>query len=193
MLAEALDVIRQLWSGDTVDHHGPHYTVENARLYSVPESLPEILVSGFGEEAIRLAAEIGDGFVTVQPEANAVRTYREAGGKGRIQGGLKVCVDSDVDQAARTFHHFWRNELVPGQLAQDLPTPSHFEQAAQLVTVDMVKDELPLGTDPQVHLDAIQKYVDAGFDEVYVAQVGPDQRGFLEFYAKEVLPHFAGR
>jgi G6PDH family F420-dependent oxidoreductase len=193
MLEEAIGLMRELWKGGSTDHHGAHYTVENARLYSLPETPPQILVSGFGPKAIELAAKVGDGYMNVTPSPDNVEQYRSAGGKGVVQGGLKVCYDTDKDQARRTYHHFWRNELVPGQLAQDLPTPTHFEQASTLVTEDMVGESKPLGPDPQVHIDAIQEYVDAGFDEVYVAQVGPDQRGFLDFYAKEVLPHFAGR
>jgi G6PDH family F420-dependent oxidoreductase len=193
MLGEAIGLIRDLWKGETVDHHGKHYTVENARIYSLPETLPEILVSGFGPEAIKLAAEVGDGYMNVTPSADQVQAYRDAGGKGRVQGGLKVCYNTDRAEARRLYHHYWRNELVPGQLAQDLPTPTHFEQASSLVTEQMVDESKPLGADPQTHIDAIQEYVDAGYDEVYVAQVGPDQRGFLEFYAKDVLPHFVGR
>jgi G6PDH family F420-dependent oxidoreductase len=191
MLEEAIAVIREMWKGDSVDHHGKHYTVENAKLYTLPETLPPILVSGFGPKAIELAARVGEGYLNASPQAEQVQQYRSQGGKGLVQGGLKVCVDPDKDRARSTFHRLWRNELVPGQLAQDLPTPTHFEQASTLVTEEMVGESVPLGVDPQVHIDAIQEYVDAGFDEVYVAQVGPDQRGFLEFYAKEILPHFA--
>jgi G6PDH family F420-dependent oxidoreductase len=162
--------------------------VENARLYTLPESAPEVIVSGFGTAAIELAARIGDGFATVQPDADAVSAYREAGGDGPVQGGVKVCWHADEKQALELAHRLWRNESVPGQLAQDLPTPTHFAQASELVTERMTADTHALGPDPERHVAAIRAYLDAGFDEVYVSQIGPDQAGMIEFYEREVLP-----
>jgi hypothetical protein len=69
-----------------------------------------------------------------------------------------------------------------------LPTTRHFEQACELVTPEMLADSIPCGPDPEKHLASIRAYVDAGYDEVYVGQIGPDQEGFLEFYAREILP-----
>jgi G6PDH family F420-dependent oxidoreductase len=189
MLEEAIEVIRELFTGKMVSHYGEHYTVVNARLYTLPDRPPPIYISGFGERGIRLAAEIGDGFITVQPDAQAVRTFREAGGEGRpVQGGTKVCWAADEADAVKTAHRLWANEHVPGSLAQELPLPSHFEQASQLVTEDMVAQSTPCGPDPQRHVDALQEFVDAGFDEVYVSQIGPDQDGFFRFYREQVLP-----
>ncbi len=188
MLEEAVAIIRALWTGETLDHDGEHYVVENARLYTLPDVTPEILVSGFGPKAIEVAAKIGDGFVTTSPSAEDIVAYREHGGAGRTQGGAKVCWHEDEKQAVKIAHKTWRNSFVPGQLAQDLPTPTHFEQASELVTEDMVAAKVPCGPDPEVHVAALRTYVDAGFDEVYVAQMGPDQEGMIAFYEKEVLP-----
>ena len=69
-----------------------------------------------------------------------------------------------------------------------LPTPAHFEQATQLVTEEMVGEAFPCGPDPEKHLRALRQYVDAGYDEVYVQQIGPEQKGFFRFYAEEILP-----
>src|SRR6201994_2286646 len=70
MLEEAVEVIRALWQGGQQSHRGRHYRVENARIYDLPDSVIPILVSGFGPKAIDLAARVGDGFVTVQPDAD---------------------------------------------------------------------------------------------------------------------------
>src|SRR5436190_2101330 len=87
MLAEAVELIRELLSGKPVTHHGRHYTVDTARLYSVPESPPPIYVSGFGGKSVQLAARIGDGYMSVMPSADMVRMYRESGGGDRpVQG-----------------------------------------------------------------------------------------------------------
>jgi hypothetical protein len=77
---------------------------------------------------------------------------------------------------------------VAGQLNQELATPSHFEAAAQLVTEDLVAESITSGPDPERHVEAIQKYVEAGYDEIYIAQVGDDQEGFLDFFAAELRP-----
>jgi G6PDH family F420-dependent oxidoreductase len=191
MLEEAVAVMRRLWRGGFQHHHGRHYTLEAARLYSLPDEPPEVHVSGFGPKAIELAGRIGDGFISVFPDADAVERYRAAGGRGPIAGGVKVCWGEDRAGCVRTAHRLWANDLLPGELPQVLPSPRHFEQASQLVTEEQVGEEIACGPDPEEHVAAIQAYVDAGFDEVYVAQIGPEQDGFVDFYAREVLPHFA--
>jgi G6PDH family F420-dependent oxidoreductase len=190
MLVEAVGVIRELWAGGAVHHHGAHYTIEGARLYSLPEQPPEILVSAFGPRAVAVAARIGDGFVTVGPDADALRAYRGHGGTGSATTGLKVCWGEDRDACLKTVHRLWPNEALEGELAQVLPSPHHFEQATALVTEAHLDGALPLGPDPEEHIAAIQGHIDAGFDEVYVGQIGPDHDGFLAFYEREILPHF---
>ncbi|MDQ1696227.1 MAG: hypothetical protein QOJ03_1580 [Frankiaceae bacterium] len=188
MLEEAVALIRELWKGATVDHDGEHYVVENTRIYTLPSTLPDILVSGFAPKSIALAAKIGDGFITTQPNADHIADYRRQGGRGPTQAAVKVCWHEDKQQAVKIAHKTWRNSFVPGQLSQDLPTPTHFDQASELVTEEMVAEKVTCGTDPEEHLAAVKEYVDAGFDEVYVAQMGPDQEGMIRFYEREVLP-----
>ncbi len=187
MLEEAVSVMRDLFSGQLISHQGQHYTVDTARLYSVPDTPPQIYMSGFGEKAIRMAARIADGYMCVQPNADFVRLYRESGGGDRpVQGGLKVCWADDEAQARKTMHRLWPTDEIPGEAAQLLPLPRHFGQLAGLVTEDMIS--APCGPDPAVHLDGVRAYREAGFDEVYIGQVGPDAEGFFEFYARQVLP-----
>ncbi|MBV9291399.1 MAG: TIGR03557 family F420-dependent LLM class oxidoreductase [Frankiales bacterium] len=188
ILEEAVALIRELWKGETVDHDGEHYVVENARIFTLPSVLPQILVSGFGPKAIEVAARIGDGFITTQPNADDIAAYRKHGGQGPTQAAVKVCWHEDKQQAEKIAFETWRNSFVPGQLAQDLPTPTHFAQASELVTQEMVAEKVTCGNDPEEHVAAVKEYVDAGFDEVYVAQMGPDQEGMIRFYEKEVLP-----
>jgi G6PDH family F420-dependent oxidoreductase len=188
MLEEAVAIIRELWTGKQVSHDGMHYTVDRAQIYSLPDEPPPILVSGFGSKAISLAARIGDGFVNTGPSAEALQQYRDAGGTGIAQTGVKVCWAPDEQQARRTAHRLWPNEALPGELAQVLPAPAHFEQATELVTEDMVAEAVPCGPDPERHVAHLRECIEAGYDEVYVQQIGDDQQGFLDFYAREVLP-----
>jgi G6PDH family F420-dependent oxidoreductase len=191
MLEEAMRVIQRLWTGETVDHHGLHYTVENTRLYTLPDAPPRVVMSAFGPKAVALAARIADGYFGAWPAGPLLRRYRDQGGTGPAMGELKVCWHDDEDQAVRIAHRTWRHELVSGQHSQDLPTTDHFEQLAASVTEETVREEFVYGADPERHVAALQRYVDAGFDEVYVAQMGPDQAGMINFYRRHVLPAFA--
>ncbi|MCF3122110.1 TIGR03557 family F420-dependent LLM class oxidoreductase [Streptomyces arenae] len=189
MLEEAVQVIRNLLTGDEVTHRGRHYTVENARLYTVPDEPVPIHVSGFGPKAAALAGRIGDGFVTMTPDQDLVEQFRRSGGGQKpVLGGLKVCWGADREQAVKTVHRMWPTQFLPGELGQVLPSPAHFEQAATLVTEEAVAEGTVCGDDPQEHARAVTAYTDAGFDEVYVGQIGPDQQGFFDFYRSEVLP-----
>jgi G6PDH family F420-dependent oxidoreductase len=192
MLEEAVEVIRKLWKGGVVSHRGKHYTVENARVYTLPERPVEILVSGFGPKAIEVAARIGEGYISTMPDGDAVRQFRQAGGEHQVcQAGFKAAFASSVDEGARLAYEKWPNSGVPGELSQVLPSPKHFEQAAELVTPDMVKESFVCGNDPQAHLEMIDKYAQAGFDEIYVANTGPHFQGLFDLYAEHVLPKFA--
>ena len=194
MLEEAIEVIRELWTGKLVSHRGKHYTVSNARIYSLPDRLPEILVSGFGEKSIDLAGRVGDGYLSVRPDKDAVDAFRKASGGKRTQAGLKVCWAPDVDTAVKDVHRLWPNELLEGQLSQELALPSWFQQASALVTEDLVRESpTPKGPDVDEHVKAISAYLDAGFDEVYVGQIGGRFDGFFRTYADDVLPELKRR
>lgn len=192
MLEEAVEIMRALWTGELTSLETEYYTVENARIYTLPDSPPEVIVSGFGEKSTELAARIGDGYATTMPDAESVRRYRDAGGTGVVQGGVKVCWAESEEQAVKTAHQLWANELIPGQFTQDAPTPRHFEQVSELVTPDLVREKVACGPDPKRHAEVLQGYVDAGFDEVYIGQMGADQAGMIDFYQREVLPLLKG-
>ena len=186
MLEEAVAVIRNLLGGKLITHRGRHYQVDTARLYSVPDSPPPIFMSGFGEKSVKLAGRLADGYICVQPNADFVRLYRDSGGGDRpVQGGMKVCWAPDTGQARKTLHRLWPNEEIPGEAAQLLPLPRHFGELAQLIPEDVMS--APAGPDPAAHLAGIRAYVEAGFDEVYIGQVGGEHEGFFEFYADAVL------
>jgi G6PDH family F420-dependent oxidoreductase len=192
MLEEAIEVMRLLWEGGTRDHDGRYYTVENARIYTLPEEPPPILVSGFGPKATRLAARAGDGYMNVAPDAELLELFRSSGGGDKpAHGAFKVCYGEDEAACRRTAHEKWPNEALPGELAQVLPTPTHFEQATQIVTEEMVAEAIPCGPDPEPHRETIRQYAEAGYDEVYVQQIGGNYEAFFEMCRREILPEFA--
>jgi G6PDH family F420-dependent oxidoreductase len=188
MLEEAVEVMRLLWKGGVQSHYGDHYRVRGARIYTLPDEPPPVIVSAFGEKSVQLAARIGDGWASTSPDADMVKTYTDAGGTGVKQAGVKVCWGPDEGKSRQLAHELWPTSGVPGQLSQELPMPQHFEEASELVTEEQVAEKITCGPDPERHVQAIKQYIDAGFDEVYVSQVGPDQEGFLEFFSKEVRP-----
>jgi G6PDH family F420-dependent oxidoreductase len=189
MLEEAVEIIRALFTGEQISHDGMHYRVENARLYTLPDTPPEILVSGFGPKATDLAARIGDGYCTTSPDELIQRFRDNGGGDKTVQAGTKVCYAATKEEAVETVHRIWPNEALPGELAQVLPTPAHFEQATQLVTPEVIADSpTPTGPDLDEHREMLQGYADAGVDELYIQQIGAEHDDFFRIYAQEILP-----
>jgi G6PDH family F420-dependent oxidoreductase len=192
-LEEAIEVIRELWRGGLTTHRGRHYTVENARLYTLPEEPPPILVAVAGERSVDLAARAGDGLIGTAPIAASVERFREKGGEGKpTYGQLHVCWAPSEEEARRTALEWWPNGGLNGSHFLELPLPSHFEEVAELLTEERVGESVVCGPDPERHVKAIREYVEAGYDHVYVHQAGPDQDGFFDFYEREVLPALRG-
>jgi G6PDH family F420-dependent oxidoreductase len=189
MLEEAVQVIRLLHRGEEVSFHGEHYEVQEAQIFTRPEQPVPIYVSGFGPQATELAGRIGDGYCTTMPDADLVRTFRESGGGDKpVQGGFKVCWAETEEAGIATAHRLWANEMLPGQLAQTLPRPADFAAAASLVPQDAVAEQIACGPDADRHAQAARAFVDAGFDEVYVQQIGGDHERFFRAWEKEVRP-----
>lgn len=189
MLIESIEIMRGLWEGELLSHRGEHYVVENARIYTLPESPPPIVVAAAGPESGTMAGEHGDGLVVTAPNAEVIDAFRTAGGSGKpVYGQLTVCWASNEEDAKETLHRIWPNAGVPGELSQELPLPRHFEQAAENVTPESLAESTPIGPDPERYLDAIREMTDAGVDHVYLHQVGSDQAGFIDFWRRELAP-----
>lgn len=189
MLEEAVSIIRLLWEGGEQSHWGIYYTVENARLYTLPDELPAIMVAGSGPSAADGAGRFGDGLISTAPEAELVQAFEEAGGSGKPRyGQLTVCWARNEAEAQQTAYEIWPNSGLKGELSQELATPAHFEQAAKMIKPEDIAKEVICGPDPERHREGIRKFIEAGYDHVYIHQIGPDQEGFFQFYQREVLP-----
>lgn len=194
MLDEAVELIRHLWDGKLTEFYGEYFSVQDARIYTLPEQLPPIYVAASGSESAKLAGEIGDGFISTAPKSDLVQTFEEAGGRGKPKyAQAHVCYHEDEAEARRIAHKIWPNSGIPGELSAELPLPRHFEQASQNVTEDAIAEMITCGPDPEKHVAQLRKFEEAGFDHVYVHQVGPVQEGFLRFYEREVLPQLRGK
>ena len=192
ILEEAVEIIRELWTGKLVSHRGPRYRVANARLYTVPDTPPPVMVAAAGEAAAELAGGIGDGLVLASPSAETAKKFAESGGEGKPRyGQCHVCWAATEAEAKKTALEWFPNIALPGELSQELPQPAHFEQAASMLSEDDVAEIVACGPDPDRHAEMIQRFVDAGCDHVYLHQIGPDQDGFFDFYEREVMPRFS--
>jgi G6PDH family F420-dependent oxidoreductase len=189
MLEEAVEVIRLLWHGGFQTHRGRYYTVEQARIYTLPQELPPIVLAAKGKKAGSLAGRVGDGLVGVGPDKDLIETFEDAGGRGKPRyGQIHVCWAESEAEAKRTAHKWWPNAAIGGELGVELSLPRHYQQAAETVTEDDVAEAVSCGPDPEHVVKAIREYVDAGYDHVYLHQIGPDQEGFFQFFDREVRP-----
>ncbi|WP_276253908.1 TIGR03557 family F420-dependent LLM class oxidoreductase [Halomontanus rarus] len=189
MLEESMDVMRELWTGENTSHHGKHYTVENAKLFTVPDDSIPTVVSAFGPKTAKMAAEYGDGLWCSGPQEEVVEEFEDAGGEGPKYCQLHACYQETEEEAIDTVYELWPNGAIGGELAQELPSPKHFEQAAEMVErEDIAEGSTITEPDPQRYVESIEEAVDAGYDHVYVHQIGPDQDLFIEFFEEEVMP-----
>ena len=189
MLDEAVGLMRQLWEGGYQTHRGKHYTVEDLRIFDLPDEPIEVAVAAMQPQAAELAGRIGDALVNVAPKQEIVQAFDESGGAGKPKyGQITACYAKSKDEAKKTAYENWPNVLVEGAASQELPLPRHFEQLVQDRNADELEGTIPLGPDPDEYLEQISEYDKAGYTHVCFHQVGPDQEPFLEFARKELLP-----
>ena len=188
MLEEAIEIMRMLWQGGYQSHTGRHYRVDHARLYTLPEEPIPIAVAAAKPIAAELAGRLGDALINVAPDPEVVESYRSAGGEGPRYAQLTVCWAEDEAEAVRTAHRVWPNAGIQGRASQELPLPSDFEELAQMVSKEEIAEAVVCGPDPERYLEQIRAFDDAGYDHVYVHQVGPDQAGYLRFYREVLAP-----
>lgn len=191
MLTEAVKIIRALWQGEYVTHYGEFFTVENARLYTLPEVLPLIHVAASGNESAQIAGKIGDGLISTAPNKETVDTFVASGGSEKPRyGQMTVCWAMDEQEAQQTARDLWGFSGLPGQLSQELALPAYYDAGAKLVTPEDMAKSVVCGPDVERYLKQIQQYADAGFTHVYLHQIGPDQEGYIRFAQRELLPRF---
>jgi coenzyme F420-dependent glucose-6-phosphate dehydrogenase len=186
MLDEAIDVMRELWQGDYQTHRGKHYSVEQARLYTLPDEPPPIVVAAAQPKAAKLAGEKGEGYMNTTPDREIVKTFEEAGGIGARYGKVTVVFVDSMDEAKRIAKERWPNQALGGSLSQDLALPRDFEAASQTVREEDLEESIVLGTDLEAIKDKIKEFEDAGFTHVALHDITERQQEFIEF-AKRLL------
>jgi coenzyme F420-dependent glucose-6-phosphate dehydrogenase len=161
--------MRQLWQGGWQSHRGKHYKVENARIFTLTEEPPAIMIAASKPTAAQLAVRVGDGLISFEPKADLAKAFEGAGGKGKPRyGQLTVCYAESEDAARAEVQEYWPNAGIGGDLMTDLPLPSRFEQIIELMDPKKITEGMPLGPDPKKHIDGIKEFAEAGFDHIYV-------------------------
>ncbi len=190
-LAEAVELIQKLWEGSLVSHSGEYFTLDRAKIYSLPNELPPVFLAAGGPEAATLAAKVGKGLIGVAPDDEVIQTYSDAAAPlGPRVGQIQFCFGESADAALDTALEYWPNAAFGGNLSQEIALPSDFASAAELVTKETLAAKITTGNDPDEFVAALNTYVEAGYDHVYIHQIGPDQLGAIEFFSQEVAPAF---
>ncbi|KAA0927079.1 MULTISPECIES: LLM class F420-dependent oxidoreductase [Streptomyces] len=190
MLEEAVEIIRALFEGGNVNHHGTHFDVENARLFDLPDEPPAIGVAVSGERSCALAGRLADLVIATEPKAELIESFDRHGGAGKPRvGQLPLCFDTDKDAAVARAHEQFRWSLGGWPVNAELPGPASFDTATQFVRPEDVAEGIPCGDDVDAVVEAVRPYAEAGFTEVALVQIGGDQQyPFLEWAEKELLP-----
>lgn len=192
MLKEAIVVIRELLSGELVDHKGDYFEVDSARIWDVPDEPVSIGVAMSGERSVEAFATLSDHLIAVEPDDKLVDAWHGArratglAGGGRVIGQIPVCWDPDRDAAIQRAHDQFRWFGGGWDVNADLPTPAGFAGATQFVRPEDVADSIPCGPDLDAIVESVRAYWEAGFTDIALVQIGDE--GQDEFLAKAAEP-----
>ncbi|HET6357401.1 LLM class F420-dependent oxidoreductase [Streptomyces sp.] len=190
MFEEAVVIIRALFEGGHVTHHGTHFDVDSARLWDLPDDLPPIGIAVSGEQSCSIAGRLAEFVIATEPEADLLTSFDRHGGEGKARvGQLPVCYDRDRDAAVRRAYDQFRWFGGGWKVNAELPHPESFESATQFVRPEDVAGAIPCGDNIDDFVEAVRPYVDAGFTEVALVQIGGEtQHDYLGWSAKRLLP-----
>lgn len=191
-LAECADVMRRLWAGETVTHHG-RIVIEEAKLYSRPTEPPLLLAAALSAETAASVASWADGLATVGGELEPVRTvvdaFRANGGAGKPVFLQHVLSWAPTGSAAMTqAHQQWRQSVLGGAVLAELRTPAQFASASERVTERDVAAQVRVSSDLAQHAAWLAEYESLGVDAVYLMNTGKNQEEFIEAFGRSVLP-----
>ena len=182
---EAIDIVQGLLAGEMTNYRGKHLQLENARLYDRPKTKPPVVLAAGGPRSAKLAGEKGDGLMATEPRKELVDAY---GGKGPRYCEVAMCWDKSEDKAREAAHKYFRWSLTGWPVQAELPDTKAFEAASQYISPKTVAEKISCGPSVEHHLEAIGKFVKAGFDHIILVQIGPDQDYFLDRFQKELAP-----
>jgi len=183
-------VITALFDGDgTVNYRGKHFDVETAKLWDLPDQRVPIGVAVSGADSCHLAGAKADLMIAVEPKPELGEMFDAAGGAGKPRvGQIALSYDVDRDAAVHRAHEQFRWFGLGWKVNADLPNPDGFDAATQFVTPEQVSEQLGCGPDVEEHVEKIKPFLEAGFSELALVQIGAEQQPFIEWAARELLP-----
>lgn len=195
-LRECVDVMRALWAGETVSHEGL-VQVHEAKLYTLPASPIPVIGAALTPETARWLAGWADGLITVnQPEnrhREVLRAFREGGGEGK-PCYLQVHIAWAGSEAEARQHAYeqWRTNVFASTIASDLYAVEQFDAIAEFVRPGDLDEHVRISTDPGQHAEWIRGDAEAGFEEIYLHNVGRNQQAFIETFGAKVIGEVVG-
>jgi coenzyme F420-dependent glucose-6-phosphate dehydrogenase len=191
-LKECADIMRALWAGETVTHHGL-VKVEEAKVYSRPENPPLIIGAAVTAKTAEWLGSWADGLITISrpPEKlqEVVDAFRRGGGEGKpMLLKVQLSYDRDTASAQQKAHQQWRNNIFKNILMTELRTPQQFDAAGEFVTPEELNEHVRISSDVQQHIEWLQKDIELGFDELLLHNVNREQELFIETFGEKVLP-----
>lgn len=189
MMAEAIEITRELWTGDWVTYRGQHLTVEDAKVWSLPDTPPRIAFAASGPRSIELAVEQADDIVCDSPDPEVVDGFKRQQPDGLAWTQIPVAWDPDEATALDAAHHFAFG--APGwKVMAELPNVPGFDAMAELVDDDTIRGLVATGPDPSALIERVTQAVETGYDRVSLVQVGPERtETFTRWWQDEVRPH----
>lgn len=193
-LKECVDIMRALWAGETVTHHGL-VQVEEAKLYSRPVHPPRIVGAAITPKTAEWVGGWADGLITISHPHDKLRevveAFRRGGGEHKPMY-LKVQLSYAPDQetALQGAYDQWRTNIFESQVLADFRVPSQFDAAATFVTPEDMYQHVRISADPQQHIEWLQKDIELGFETISLHNVNREHQQFIEVFGEQVLPFF---
>ena len=190
MLEEAMRIIDALWGGDWTTVRGDHLSVEDARLFDLPEQPPHLALAVSGPASLDLAARAGaDSIVATDQEPEIVDGWAERGGdRTRTWTEIPFAWAPSAAEGRELAHSRFRFGAGGWKVMSELPNPVNFDAATANVRPEDLDDSVPSGPDPEPFVTAVRTAIDAGFERIAIVPVGDDLDGLLRFWSDRVLP-----
>jgi G6PDH family F420-dependent oxidoreductase len=192
-LSEAVDIIQGLLAGNLTNYRGKYFRLDHARLFDRPDAKPTVAIAAGGTEAARLAGRKGDGLVATEPRPDLIEAFVSGGGSGPRYAEVALCYVEREEDARQTAHHYFRWSVTGWPVQAELPDTEGFAAASKHVSPETVAQAVSCGPSPERHLEAIDRFVEAGYDHIILLQVGPDQDRFFDLFERELAPALRDR
>jgi G6PDH family F420-dependent oxidoreductase len=191
MLCEAIDIFRELWEGGARNYMGEWFTVDHAEIFDLPDQPIPIVAGVSGPESLELAVAKADGIMTTSPDAELVKGFKAKKSGGPLYAEVTLAYAPTVEQGRKLAHERFRFSAFDWSVNAELPSVEGFEAASKYVRPEDLAETISAGPNPDPHLKAIRKYLDAGFDHIVLTGIGPEQQEFVRFFEKSLKPELA--